>query len=377
VFVATSSPLDQFLVTHPDYVFGASVEAGLVNPNNLYVLASHVKCGAFELPFEDGESFGGDYTTSLLTYLEQEQVLHHVEGRWYWMAEAFPAQQVSLRNAAIDNFVIIDISAVAQPRVIGEMDRLSVPTLLHEEAIYFHDAGQFQVERLDWAEKKAFVRAVSVDYYTDAELDVHLQPLDVMASETAGGGTRHWGEVALTFRTTIFKKIKLHTHENVGWGQIQLPEETHHTTAYWITLPDAEALSLTHEELGDGLAGLGHLLGHLAPLFLMCDPRDIGIKTEVRSPFNRAPTVYLYERVAGGVGLAEKLYAVHEELRAAAAGHLAACPCLTGCPGCVGPGSQIAIVSRGSGRPSGHVLGRKQAASRLLRVGGKGLQHVG
>jgi DEAD/DEAH box helicase domain-containing protein len=364
VLVATSSPLDQFIITHPEYVFDRSVEAGLVNPNNLYIRTSHLKCAAFEQPFDEGERFGGDATDQLLAYLEEEGVLHHQDRRWYWMAEAFPAEQVSLRSAAIDNFVIVDTSETAKPRVMGEMDRISVPTLLHEEAIYLHEGRQYQVERLDWTEKKAFVRSVDVDYYTDAELVDHLQPLEVIDEQAGPSGTRAWGEVSLTFRATIFKKIKLHTHENVGWGKIQLPEETHHTTAYWLTLVEPALPQLTKEDLEAGLVGMAHVLAQLAPLYLMCDPRDLGARAEARSPFTRAPTIYVYERLAGGVGLAEKLYAVHADLQRAAVAHVAACACAAGCPSCVGP-------SGGSpGSPSvvpGRQLDRKQAAVRILR----------
>jgi DEAD/DEAH box helicase domain-containing protein len=365
VLVATSSPLDQYVVHHPEFVLERSVEAGLVNPNNLLIRINHLKCAAFEQPFDDGETFGGDATDQLLAYLQEEQVLHHAGGRWHWMADAFPAQDVSLRSAAIDNFVIVDTSDTAHHRVIGEMDRISVPTLLHEEAIYFHGAQQYQVERLDWAEKKAFVRAVDVDYYTDAELAVELRPLDEFATETDATATRSWGEVALTFRATIFKKIKLFTHENVGWGKIQLPEETHHTTAYWLALADHAVPGLSSEALESGLYGVAHLLGQLAPLYLMCDPRDLGARAEARSPFTRAPTIYVYERVAGGVGLAEKLFAVHHDLHDAAAAHVAACACAQGCPSCVGPPGGFAT---GPDVPAARrvTLHKKQLALRLL-----------
>ncbi len=364
VLVATSSPLDQFVVTHPEFLFERSIEAGLVNPNNLFIRTSHLKCAAFELPFDDTEAFGGAATEQLLAYLEEARVLHHRDGRWYWMAEAFPAQQVSLRSAAIDNFVIVDVTETGRPRVIGEMDRLSVPTLLHEEAIYFHESRQYQVEELDWTEKKAFVRAVDVDYYTDAELAVDLRPLEAFAVDRSDPAVRCWGEVALTFRATIFKKIKLYSHENVGWGRIQLPEETHHTTAYWLALGDGLAPPRVDEELAAGLVGLAHVLGQLAPLYLMCDPRDLGTKAEARSPFTRAPTVYLYERAAGGVGLAEKLFAVHADLVESALAHVRACGCAAGCPSCVGPPAGRASGPRaGAGQPP---LDKKQAALRLL-----------
>jgi DEAD/DEAH box helicase domain-containing protein len=362
VMVATSNPLDQFLAAHPAYLFDRSVEAALVNPNNLHILTSHLKCAAFELHFQDGEAFGLDDPHDVLDYLAENEVLHHAGDRWHWMADAFPAQDVSLRSAAIDNFVIIDTTESGAPRVIGEMDRFSVPTLLHEEAIYLHEGQQYQVERLDWPEKKAYVRAVDVDYYTDAELAARLEPLDVLAQAAVPGGARCWGEIALTFRPTIFKKLKLHTHDNVGWGRITLPEETHHTFAYWLTLGDELPQGLPAAEFEAGLVGLAHLLAQLAPLFLMCDPRDLGRQAEVRSPFNRAPAIYLYERVAGGVGLAEKLYAIHGDLLAAANDHLASCACEQGCPACVGT---IDLLQR-----------PKATAARLLATLGGGRARV-
>ena len=147
-------------------------KSGLIDPNNLIVLVNHVKCAAFELPFQDGEEFGVDSTADILTFLGQNDVLHHVDGVWHWMSDSFPAQDVSLRTAATDNVVIIDEGPPA--RVVGEIDRVSAPTMVHEEAIYIHEGQQYQVERLDLEEKKAFVRQVDVDYYTDAEQAVNV-----------------------------------------------------------------------------------------------------------------------------------------------------------------------------------------------------------
>ncbi len=351
VLVATSSPLDQFLAAQPDYLFATPVEEARIHPNNLYIRTSHLQCAAFERPFERGESFGGEDTPLLLDFLAEQEVLVRAGDRWYWMADAFPAQSVSLRSAAIDNFVIVDLSAPGQPRVIGELDRWAVPTLLHEEAIYLHEGRQYQVERLDWTEKKAFVRRVAFDYYTDAELAVELKPLSVEASAPLPHGARHWGEVALTFQATIFKKLKLLTHENVGWGQIQLPQETYHTAACWLTV-ERPNTSPPPEAWEAGLLGLGHLQAHLAPLYLLCDPRDLGWRAEVRSPFTGQPTIYLYERVGGGVGLAERLYALHAELLAAAATHLERCGCAEGCPSCVGPPPPAAAHSSAMPKPA-------------------------
>jgi DEAD/DEAH box helicase domain-containing protein len=333
LMVATSSPLDQFIVNHPEYFFERTVESGLVNPNNLLILMSHLKCGAFELPFEEAERFGVG-TRELLGVLEDERVLFHSGERWYWSTEKFPADEISLRSASIDNFVIVDETEVGRPRVIGEMDRIGVPTQLHEDAIYIHQGQQHEVTSLDWENKKAYVRRVDVDYYTDADLAADLSVIDVTASAEAAGGERAWGEVALSFKATIFKKIKFDSHENVGWGKIQLPPQELHTTAYWVAFAD--------ESLPDtALQGLANVLANVAPLYLMCDPRDIGVHHQVKSPFTKRPTIYIYDAVPGGVGFAEKLYAMHAELIGAARDLVRQCACVMGCPSCVGPWTEV------------------------------------
>jgi DEAD/DEAH box helicase domain-containing protein len=331
ILVASSSALDQFLATHPDYFFDRSPESGLVDPNNLIILVNHIKCAAFELPFKDGEQFGPEGTSEILRFLEQNDVVHHADGVWHWMSDSFPAQEISLRTAAADNVVIVDQGPPT--RVVGEIDRVSAPSMVHEEAIYIHEGQQYQVERLDLEEKKAFVRQVDVDYYTDAELAAKVNVLEVF--DDADGRTH--GEVSVTYLPTIFKKIKLGTHENVGWGQIHLAEDTFHTTAYWIRLPGYVAEGMPRIELECGLLGMSTVLGQVAPLFLMCDPSDIAVWPEVKSTFTNAPTVYLYDRVPGGIGFSKRLFHMHEQLLGNAAHLISRCPCEHGCPSCVGP----------------------------------------
>ncbi len=333
IMVANSSALDQFLITHPEYFFGRSPEAGLIDPNNLIVLVNHVKCAAFELPFEDGEEFALDATADILAFLAQNELIHHVDGVWHWMSESFPAQEVSLRSAATDNVVIIDQGPPA--RVIGEIDRVSAPTMVHEEAIYMHEGQQYQVETLDLAEKKAFVKEVDVDYYTDAEQAVKVTVLDVFAGD--GKGARNHGEVSVTYLPTIYKKIKLHTLENVGWGNIHLPEDTFHTTGYWFCVPASVAATIDRGQLESGLIGVAHLLGHVAPLFLMCDAADVAVWPEVRSTFTGTSTVFMYDRVPGGVGFSKRLYDLHQQLLINAGTVITRCPCERGCPACIGP----------------------------------------
>jgi len=334
VLIASSSPLNQYVATNPDYLFDTSPEAGLIDPDNLLVRISHMKCAAFELPFEEQEEYGPD-SAELLEMLADEGVLVKAGGRYHWMTEVFPAEHVSLRSAAIDNFVVIEQGP--KPRVIGEVDRPAAPLLIHDEAIYMHGGQQYHVDRLDWHEKKAYVRKVDVDYYTDANLAVDLEVLESFESAPAKGCEVDHGEVAVRDVATIFKKIKLDTNENVGWGRISIPEESRHTTGYWFALGDAATEGLGRGALQDGLWGVAHLLRNLAPIFLMCDPRDLQAVAQVRSPFTERPTLFLYENQPGGVGMARRLFEIHPKLMQAARELVSNCGCPAGCPGCVGP----------------------------------------
>jgi DEAD/DEAH box helicase domain-containing protein len=346
MLIASSSPLDQYIVNHPDYFFGMSPEQGLINPENLFIMVSHLKCAAFELPFVDQEPFGGTPVEEILAHLEQEGMLHHTAGQWYWTGETFPAEEVSLRSPTQDNVVIIDETHDA--RVIGEVDTFSAMMLVHEEAIYIHEGQQYQVERLDYEEKKAFVRAVDVDYYTDANLAVQLKVLTVEGEGEDAETRREWGDVSVTALVTIYKKLKLDTLENVGWGKVRLPENELHTQAYWFALRD-EAFGVGDEDVVRGaLAGIANLLVNVAPVYLLCDRSDLGVFCEVKSPFTEAPTIYLYERYAGGVGMSEKLFELHGEVIGGALELVEACPCEHGCPSCVGPAVEVGSRAKGN-----------------------------
>ena len=341
IMVATSSPLDQYIIAHPEYFFSQPPEHALINPDNLYILLNHFKCAAYELPFEDGEQFGDvEATPELLEYLCEQNILNHVGNRYYWTAEEFPQAGISLRSASDQNFLIIDISVPGKRRVIGEMDRFTVPMLLHQYAIYLHEGRQYQVEELDFDDKKAYVRAVDVDYYTDANLTVTMKVLDVFR-EKPGIMPKAAGEVLVSSIVTLFKKMKLDTQENLGWGPVTLPELEMQTTACWWTLPDSIADKYTREELQGAMVGISHIIEHIAPVFLMCSPRDIGVVYHVRDPFTNKPTLFLYDNCAGGVGLSDRVYEMDDELFKEARRMLMDCPCADGCPSCVGPPSDV------------------------------------
>lgn len=333
--VATSDPLDQYLMMHPEYFFGHSPEHALTNPDNLLVLTSHLKCAVFELPLGHNEPFGAAVPTGIMQHLQSQRIVHDDGTRWHYVAERFPAEEISLRSASTENVVIID-ETDSTPQVVGEVDLVSAPALVHEHAIYMHLGQQFHVKRLEWEQRKAYVERVDVDYYTDAEIAVGIT---VLSEEGSAGGPlpRAHGDVVVTYRPSIFKKLKLFTQENVGWGRIQLPETTIHTTGAWWSLPEGSVSHFGTDRVQGALAAFAHALHNIAPLYLMCDPHDLGRVHEIRSPHTGRPTVYLYEKAPGGVGLAERLFRLHDDLFHAAIALVSACSCEWGCPSCVGP----------------------------------------
>ena len=340
--------MDQYVMAHPEYFFERNPEHARINPDNLIILVDHLKCAAYELPFGEGETFGHVHIEEILEFLTDEQILHYAKGKWFWMNQSFPANSISLRSASQENVVIIDISERGRERVIGEMDRFSSLTLLHEEAIYLHQGVQFQVEKLDYEEKKAYVREVQVDYYTDANLAVQLQVLVHDESTTRDTVTIGYGEVSVHAMATIFKKIKFETHENIGSGPISLPEEELHTTAAWISMQEDTLQSLGKEDVERGLIYIAHVMQHVAPLFVMCDPTDLHVVAQRKAVHSGDPTIFLYDRYPGGVGLSEQVYKDMQTIVTQAEHLVTSCACETGCPSCIGVsdvhGKQLAVT---------------------------------
>jgi len=341
ILVATSNPLDQYVIGNPDWFFGRSPEHASVDPDNLIILLSHLKCAAFELPFDAGEDFGEARVDEALDYLAEQGVLHREGGTYHWMADTYPAEDVSLRSAAPENVVIVDTSTPTHA-VIGEMDLFSAQEMLHDEAVYIHGGQQYHVDKLDWERRKAFVKPVKVDHYTDAQRKTELKTLDDILDDQGGEdyvlGFKGLGEIGLVSKVTVYKKIKLGTHENVGAGRVHLPEMEMHTTAFWWQLSDDlhGQMADARLDLGDALKGLAHLIGCVAPAFVMADPSDVRTMPMVKSPFTEKPTLYVYDAYPGGVGYAKRIFAQFDEIVAAASHHLEACSCERGCPSCVG-----------------------------------------
>ena len=262
------------------------------------------------------------------------------------MSEAYPADEVSLRSASTENFAIIDLEAT-ENKVIGEVDRESVPTTIHEGAIYIHEGEQYAITRLDYDDHKAYAKKVDVNYYTDAQVESHIKVLDVFEGQQEGNVKHQHGEIAITTISTMYKKVKFYTHENLGYGKINLPAEDMHTTAYWLILSeDIQNLYGKIQpgfsfDLGGGLLALSNVMVNVAPLFIMCDPKDIQAVAQIRSPFTDLPTLFIYDNYPGGVGFSEKIYELRNKILEAARDLIENCGCDEGCPSCVGPINQV------------------------------------
>jgi DEAD/DEAH box helicase domain-containing protein len=423
VLVASAAPLDQFVVAHPKYLFEGSPEMGLINPDNLAILTRHLRCAAFELPFEGDETFGSfGPVNEILDFLVENGELHFSGGSYRWVAEGYPAEAVSLRSGG-DDTVVIQASDGGRPEVIGEIDRAAASLLLHQGAVYIHEGRTYAVTDLDWDKAVASVQPAEVDYYTDASESVDLEVIDTYDADERTVARRAHGWVRVTAQATSYRKIKRYTHETLGYGTIDLPPRTYETSAYWLWIaPEAverlqqSGVLLAPNDYGpdwpaardaargrDGyrcrqcgaperpgrahevhhlqpfrdfgylpgenrndrqanaldnlitlcptchhraesvrgtrsaLGGLAYALNNIAPLYLMCDPRDLGSITEARSPATRGPTITLFDRIPEGLGLAERLYGLHDELLQAAVELIGGCACDDGCPACVGP----------------------------------------
>ena len=345
VMVASSAPLDQYIVEHPDYFFGRSPEHAYINPDNLEILLAHLKCAAFELPLREGEKFGPHETGEMCRFLEEAGFLHRSAGAWHWTSETYPADATSLRAVTSDNFVVVDITG--EPKVIAEVSFPTALTTLHEKAIYLHEARQYHVERFDYEERKAYVRSVDCDYYTDAIDYSQVKALEEMEREAVGGAMKAHGDVRVNRQIVGFKKIKFYTMENVGAGNLSMPEQEMHTTSFWLHFPAAFLArfgDLTPTEKQNGIAGLGNALRTVSALLLMCDPRDLGVALSEEIAGGLAafePNLYLYDNYPGGIGQSAPLFRLAGRLLAQTDELLAGCPCEEGCPSCVGPAGEI------------------------------------
>lgn len=436
LLIATPDPLDQYLANHPEYFFGRSPEQALINPDNLLILLDHIRCAAFELPFSSTEAFGALSAGQLgefLEYLVNEGILHRSTqsdslSRYYWMADQYPAQKVSLRSIPGENIILQAENDLfeSSPQVIGAIDRVSAYWMVHPNAIYLHEGQTYLVESLDLDHNLARLRPVNTDYYTEHRAETHVQLVQNLAQSIVKGAKRYFGEVLVTHQVIGYRQIQWQTRQQIGLGELNLPPTELQTTAFWLAispetidqlrqqglwsndpnqygpewpqirnrvrardayrcalcgLPETDHQHHVHHklpfrafsspvaanqldnlitlcqnchrrvELGvrirSGLSGLGFILLNLAPLFLMCDIRDLGLYTDPQlSLAEGLPGLVVYDQVPAGIGLSQKLFSLYPDLLGRAVELAMDCPCTDGCPSCVGPGGEFGTGSK-------------------------------
>ncbi|MBX3463110.1 MAG: DEAD/DEAH box helicase [Planctomycetes bacterium] len=342
VLVARSSAMDQFLVQQPGYLFDARRDQVCIDPDNAIILTNHVRCAAFELPFGEDEAFGqAEGTRAVLDFLAHDLgVLVHQGGRFHHADRTYPAEGVSLTAADMDNVTIQDVESRT---ILAEIDRPSAITEVHPGAIYGHQGDTWLVERFDYDDRRAFVRRVDADYYTEADTETEVRILQLDERQDHGSYTAHRGEVHVSTLAKAFKKIKFYSRENVGTGAIHLPPEEFDTEACALVLASGLTARLGLKKGGEAscLQGVGELLQGLVPLFVRVDPGDVRVLAEALQPHFEAPALLLYDRVPNGVGLAERIFRCHREILAAALRLVQKCACRSGCPACIGPSAGL------------------------------------
>jgi DEAD/DEAH box helicase domain-containing protein len=429
IMITSANPLDQYLARYPDYFFGRSPEQALINPDNLLILLGHLRCAAFELPFSEGEAFGSVDAALLLEFLEYlktEGILYQSDKKYFWMADHYPAEKVSLRSASPDP-VLLQVEQEEALVTIGQVDVPSASWMVHPGAVYMHEAASYLVENLDLENRRALLTQASLDYYTDPRNETTVKLIEKFSEEALPSGLKAHGELNITTLVTGYKKVKLYSHETLGYGEVSLPPSELLTTGYWLALSENAVERLREQglwrnepndygpnwqvqrtltrsrdgfccqvcgapEVGrehdvhhkspfrmfrqeehrlpvyeianqlanlvtlcpachtkvelnvrvrSGLAALAFALGNLAPLFLMCDSRDLGVHHDPQAQLaDGQPAVIIYDMVPAGLGFSEKLFEIHAQLVAQALEMIETCPCSDGCPSCTGPGGE-------------------------------------
>ncbi len=354
IYVGGNGALDQFLMAHPEYFFGSSPEHAIINPDNLAILASHLKCGVFELPFTEDERVGAVNPRPLLQALEDEHVVRYSGGRWHYASDSYPAENVNLRTGVKQNFVVLDTGN--NNRVLGEVDYSAAPYFLHDHAIYIHNAVTYYIEKLEWDRRTAYARQRNVDYYTDAEAHTEIRVLSVDRESPAESPSlleaRRFGDISVTTVVSKFKKVRFETHESIGYGEISVPQLEIQTEAMWYTFRADlhERMKALGHDIAPGLQGLAALLRNTLPFAIMCDTRDIGVVPLLRSPHDQRPSIVVFDRFPGGIGLARRHFANDRPVLEACLNIVRECPCTDGCPSCVGPVLETGAGARAATR---------------------------
>jgi len=360
--VGQNSPIDQYLMTHCDYLFAQNPEQAVVDRDNPHIVIGHIKCAMYELPLSDADTaLFGPYASVILELLEEEETVRHIDDHWYWARSEYPAAEVNLRNIAGPVYTIQDETE----GVIGTMDEISALSQLHDHAVYLHAAETYFVNKLDLEQKIVQVEKRDLDYYTQSVQTSQIR-LDEKEEESEWrGATVGFGDVTVTTTIPMFKKIRFHSRDSLGFEKLDLPPQSLETVAMWFSPPDELVKALQDQDLpvGQALIGIANVLVEVAPFFVMCDTRDVG--TVVDASCLGRDALFLHDRYPGGMGYARRCLDRIEELMQTVATVIRECGCEDGCPSCVGaPVTPFAATDLDSS-----VRGRipdKQAARVLL-----------
>ncbi|MHC4592014.1 MAG: DEAD/DEAH box helicase [Planctomycetota bacterium] len=335
VLIGQNSPMDQYLMTHNDYIFAQSPEQAVVDPDNPHIAVGHIRCATYELPLGDEEArLFGPYAQVILELLEEEESVRHIEDHWYWARSEYPAAEVNLRNIAGPVYTIQD--EAEGERVIGTMDEISALSQLHDHAIYLHGAETYFVNDLDLEQKIAHVERRDVDYYSQS---VQVSEIRIDEAEREGeweGGLIGFGDVTVTTSIPMFKKIRFHSRDSLGFEQLELPPQELETVAMWFSPLEAVAKQMADQKMvvSQGLIGIANVLVEVAPFFVMCDTQDIG--TVVNSSCLKREALFLHDRYPGGMGYARRCLDSIGEIMRTIHTVIRECSCEDGCPSCVG-----------------------------------------
>jgi DEAD/DEAH box helicase domain-containing protein len=365
ILVAYNEPIDQYLMRHEEYLFGASHEHSVIDPFNPHILAAQLSCACFEKPLSAAdEPYFGPLMGQVARVFVEEGQMKAIDGRHYWTSSEMPARSVSLRLISNDTYAIAD--ATQKGKVIGQVDSISAPELVYPQAVYLHEGDSYLVKSLDTAAKVALVEPVTVDYYTQPVLASACRLGDPAEAKSYRGGRVFFGPSEVTWQTTAFRKIKYYTMEMIGQGALDLPAQTLSTTAFWWTPPEPmrETLADAGHNPIEAMMGVRNLMLAALPSLAMCDRRDIsGL---VDSSNLGVPAIIVYDRYPGGLGFAQRGYDLLGTWLEMSGAIVRECPCQSGCPSCVGLPSLRPPIHHDPDLASGYPVPDKQAAIMLL-----------
>jgi DEAD/DEAH box helicase domain-containing protein len=361
--IGQNSPIDQYLMAHSDYIFARNPEQAVVDPDNPHIAIGHLKCAVHELPLADAEApLFGEFAEPILELLEEDELVRHIEGHWYWASSEYPAATVNLRNIAGPVYTIQDSSQ--GERVIGTIDEISALTQLHDHAVYLHAADTYFVNRLDLEQKIAHVERRDLDYYTQSVQTSQIR-IDETEEERAWGASKlGFGDVTVTTSIPMFKKIKFHSRDSLGFEQLELPPQSLETVAVWFGPPQTAAELVVERGMvvGEALIGIANVLVEVAPLFVMCDVQDIGAVVDASCLGHDA--LFVYDRYPGGMGYARRCLDRFDAMLATVRDVIRDCGCEDGCPSCVGAAAPAFALSDLDSSVRGRIPDK--AAARLL-----------